>query len=220
MALHITACGLEVRAPFAMPIEEIDHFVKSKENWINKHFDETAQNRIGHEHFSIGYGDKISFRGSMCPIIGAEEMEIAKLNRIKGRYLNGEFLIPENLSSENIKFILSRILKREAENHIPQRVHHYAALMGLNPDSVRITTAFGRWGSCSARKRLNFAWMLMMADEDAIDSVVIHELAHMVNMNHSAEFYKLVRAYCPDYKRQRQKLNALGRRIDREGWKR
>jgi predicted metal-dependent hydrolase len=219
LALHITAQGLEVRAPRFMPLGEIERFVKSKESWIDKHL-----HAAPHEHargrFLLGYGDTVSFRGGTGRIVGSPEMRVSKPGHVRGRYMDGEFLITEGLDSENIRFVLSFILKCEAAKYIPGRVQHYSEWMGLNPRGVRITSAFGRWGSCSAEKRLNFAWMLMMADDAAIDSVVVHELSHMIYMNHSPDFYKTVKTYCPDYDNQRKKLKELGRKIGREGWKR
>jgi len=241
MALHITAQGLEVRAPLFMPTREIERFVKSKESWITKHLSSASHERAKSGGFSPSYGDTISFRGKACRIVGSPKMDASKSRRvenrpdrienrptrlgsrprrIEGRYSDGEFLITEELSPDEIRSILSCILKHEAKRYIPQRVRHYAAQMGLDPDRVRITTAFGRWGSCSAKKRLNFAWMLMMADDEAIDSVVVHELSHMIHLNHSPEFHRTVRKYYPDYDRQHKKLKELGRKIDREGWKR
>ncbi|MDR3363807.1 MAG: M48 family metallopeptidase [Clostridiales Family XIII bacterium] len=220
IALHITAKGLEVRAPLFMPAREIERFVKSKENWIDKHLDGAAQNSNPAGRFLPGYGDEVSFRGRKCRIVGSPGMGVSKPGYVKGRYEDGMLLITEGLEQDSIRFVLSCILKREAGKHIPQRVRHCAALMGLRPDGVKITSAFGRWGSCSAKKRLNFAWMLMMADDETIDSVVIHELSHMIHMNHSPDFYKTVRAYCPAYDAQRKKLKELGRQIAREGWKR
>jgi predicted metal-dependent hydrolase len=59
----------------------------------------------------------------------------------------------------------------------------------------------------------------MMANDEAIDSVVVHELSHMIHSDHSSEFYKTVRKYCPDYDERKKTLKALGWRIYREGWK-
>jgi predicted metal-dependent hydrolase len=200
----------------------IEQFVMSKERWISKHLGEmpcgqgVSGDGVG---FALGYGDSVLFRGEERPIIGSHEMSVSKPGRAKGIYRDGAFLITENLPPDSIRFVLSRVLKREAGAHMPQRVSHYAALMGLEPESVSITTAFGRWGSCSAQKRIHFAWMLMMADDEVIDYITVHELAHMVHADHSTDFYNLVKKFCPDYQAQRKKLRGLGRRVDSEGWK-
>lgn len=216
LALHITEQGLEVRAPLNMPLREIERFIQAKAGWIEKHLAAPGKVDGG---FALGYGDSVLLRGALCPIIGSPEMKPQRSGEIRGRFMEGALHISENLSADDIRTILSFILRQEAKAHIPQRVAHYAAQMGLTPAGVRITTAFGRWGSCNAKKRLNFAWMLMMADDAAIDSVVVHELAHIAHPNHSAQFHQLVREHFPDYDERHKDLKALGRRIALEGWK-
>lgn len=77
--------------------------------------------------------------------------------------------------------------------------------MGLHPASVTIGSAKTRWGSCSSRRALRFTWRLMDYPPEAIDYVVVHELAHIVHLDHSREFYALVESVLPDY-RQRAAL--------------
>ena len=92
-----------------------------------------------------------------------------------------------------------------AKELIPQRVAHYSAIMGLIPTGITITGARKRFGSCSGKNRLCFSWRLMDYPTEAIDYVVVHELAHIRHHNHGADFYALVASVLPDYK-QRQAL--------------
>ncbi|GHU68261.1 metal-dependent hydrolase [Clostridia bacterium] len=204
-----------------MSVAEIEKFIYSKRSWIEKHLRGEApeHRRASRLDFKPGYGDTVLFRGRECEILASAAMNTGRPNRYKGEYKDGVFLIGEDLKAREIRFILSWIYKREASKYIPDRVKHFQSLMKLSPDSVQITSAFGRWGSCSAKKRLHFAWMLMMADDDAIDAVVVHELSHMIEANHSSAFYAVVRKYYPDYDAQHKKMKPLGRRIDQEHWK-
>jgi len=97
-----------------------------------------------------------------------------------------------------------RLIAR-AKAELPQRVRHYGALMGLEPDGVRITGAAKRFGSCSGKNCLCFSWRLLQYPAEAVDYVVVHELAHLVYRNHGRDFYALVASMLPDY-RQRQQL--------------
>lgn len=99
-----------------------------------------------------------------------------------------------------------RALMVKAEQELPVKVAHYAALMGVNPTGITITGAKTRFGSCSAKNRLSFSWRLMEYPEAAIDGVVVHELAHIIHKNHSKEFYALVESILPDYKQRRKLL--------------
>ncbi|MCL2068918.1 MAG: M48 family metallopeptidase, partial [Oscillospiraceae bacterium] len=77
----------------------------------------------------------------------------------------------------------------KAKAYIPARVTHFSKLMNVTPIAVKINGAKTRWGSCSGKKSLNFSWRLIMADDDVIDYVVVHELAHITQMNHSVRFW-------------------------------
>ena len=94
-------------------------------------------------------------------------------------------------------------LRRKAEAIIPEKVAYYAKIMNLEPKSVRITAAKKRFGSCSSRGTLCFSFNLMQYPEEAIDYVVVHELAHLVELNHSKKFWSVVEKYMPDYKKRR-----------------
>ena len=91
-------------------------------------------------------------------------------------------------------------LRQAAQQELPKRVAHFGALMGLTPAGVKITSAQTRWGSCSGKNRLCFSYKVMLLPDEAIDYVVVHELAHIRVKNHSADFYRLVAQYIPDYK--------------------
>ena len=99
-------------------------------------------------------------------------------------------------------------LRALAKEFLPRRVAHYAELMGVVPAGVKITGARTRWGSCSSKGNLNFSWRLMLAGEREIDYVVVHELAHLREMNHSPRFWAVVEAALPDYKERRKSLTA------------
>ncbi len=100
-------------------------------------------------------------------------------------------------------------LRDKAKAYLPARVAHYAALMGLTPTSVKITSAKLRFGSCSGRNGLCFSLFLMQYPPEAIDYVVVHELAHIRHPNHSPAFYDLVATYLPDHKARRALLRSI-----------
>ena len=97
-------------------------------------------------------------------------------------------------------------LKTLAKEVIPPRVAHYGSIMGLVPTSVKITSAKTRFGSCSAKNGLCFSWRLMQYPDEAIDYVVVHELAHIAHKNHGPDFHACVAAVLPDHKKRRALL--------------
>ena len=96
--------------------------------------------------------------------------------------------------------------RARAKEILPARVAHFAAIMGLSPAQVKISGAKTRWGSCSSKGSLNFSWRLMLAGDELIDYVVVHELAHLREMNHSPRFWAVVAQAMPDYQRRRKLL--------------
>ena len=96
-------------------------------------------------------------------------------------------------------------LRRAAREVIPPLVERYSKTMGLKPTSVKITSAKKRFGSCNSKNSLCFSWRLMAYPIEAVEYVVVHELAHIKHHNHSAKFYALIEKYMPDYK-ERQKM--------------
>ena len=92
-----------------------------------------------------------------------------------------------------------------AKAELPARVAYYSAIMGLESTGVRITDARTRFGSCSAKNRLCFSWRLMQYPAQAVDYVVVHELAHIAEKNHGPAFYARIAEVLPDY-RAREKL--------------
>ncbi|MFC1568317.1 M48 family metallopeptidase [Candidatus Margulisiibacteriota bacterium] len=95
-----------------------------------------------------------------------------------------------------------------AKKIIPQRVKYYSEMTGLKPACVRISSARKRWGSCGAKGTLNFAWRLVLAPPPVIDYVVVHELVHLVERDHSRRFWSRVGEVMPDYKVQRRWLRS------------
>ena len=87
----------------------------------------------------------------------------------------------------------------QAKAYIPQRVAYYAQIMGVEYGRVTLRCQKTRWGSCSAKKNLNFNILLMLTPPEVIDSVVVHELCHLRQMDHSPRFYEQVRAVYPEY---------------------
>lgn len=104
-----------------------------------------------------------------------------------------------------------RELSEQAREILPERVRHYAALLGVDYGRITIRCQRTRWGSCSTKRNLNFNCLLMLTPPKIIDSVVVHEVCHLRQMNHSRAFYALVHRLCPDYDERDKWLKEHGR---------
>ena len=104
-------------------------------------------------------------------------------------------------------------LADKAKKYIPERVKHYSALIGVKYGRVTIRNQRTRWGSCSSKGNLNFNCLLMLTPPEVIDSVVVHELCHLKEMNHSKRFYGEVLRVFPEYRKCERWLKENGRMI-------
>ena len=109
------------------------------------------------------------------------------------------------LSTEEIK-----ALAEKAAKILPGKVQQFAKQIGVTHGRITIRSQRTRWGSCSAKGNLNFNCLLMLIPEEVQDYVVIHELCHRREMNHSARFWAEVEKYCPDYRNHRKWLKDNG----------
>ena len=121
------------------------------------------------------------------------------MKKARLRRQQNETLTPERLEG----------LRQRAKREIPPRVAHYAAIMGVEPTGVKITTARKRFGSCSGRNSLCFSCRLMLYPPDVIDCVVVHELAHIRHHDHSPAFYRFILQFMPDYREREKKLRTI-----------
>ena len=214
LALYITKNGLEVRAPLKLSQKKIDEFVASKAHWINKHLSDLQELHQGKANFELDYGSAIRLYGDKFFITPLGDLEDQQKP-----YLSGDELrITSGKSQSELKTNIIAYYKAEAKQLINNQVGYFSGVMNLSTPKVKITSAHTRWGSCSSKGNINFSWRLIMADKAAIDYVIIHELCHLTHHNHSEKFWNLVKKYCPDYKAQRSKLKALGRKLLSEDW--
>jgi len=211
IGIHVKQGIVEVRAPLHCPQEQIETLLKEKEAWIEQALLRQKLLLAQQEAFRLDYGGTVLLRGREYPIAA---------HGGKAFGFDGErFLLPPDLPPEAIKQAVIQIYRRVAKNVLPEKVRVYAARMGVTPGMVGITGAKTRWGSCSGNNgNLNFSWRLILAEEDAIDYVVVHELAHLKEANHSKRFWAEVQAILPDYRQRRQSLLALQARLQTENW--
>ena len=121
------------------------------------------------------------------------------LTRAREKQQNRRLAHPEPTDEER------KSLLAQAREYLPMRVDYWSGIMGLTPTGLKITSARTRFGSCSGKNSICFSWRLMQYPPEAIDYVVVHELAHIRHHNHSPAFYALIKRYMPDW-RERMKL--------------
>lgn len=210
LAIHIIGKLVEVRAPMHLAQSEIDSFVARKEKWITEKLaGQTARPEKGSVP-ALRYGDKLLYRGREYPVVAGDNDLV--------RFSGASFVIPPDLPPLHIKGACEVLYRLMAKGHIPDRTFELADKMGVMPNEVKINGARTRWGSCTSLKNINFSWRCIMADDDLIDYLIVHELTHLKDMSHSKAYWKLVESVLPDYEDLKWRLRLCQLRIRETNW--
>jgi predicted metal-dependent hydrolase len=190
--------GVELVIPKNITEKQALNFLYSKERWIVEKSKE------------IGIKNRTYFEeGSQIPIQG-DVYIIQHSGSIRGRTrLEGDKLIvcgEKGVLSKRVKDFLQDLAKKE----IVARAEIEAQKLGVNYSRITIRDTNSRWGSCSHKKNLSFSWRLIMAPRDVLEYVVAHEVAHLIEMNHSKKFWQLVESIFPSHRLSRNWLKDKG----------
>jgi len=194
--------GLIVVVPVLYNVEELPDLLREKKRWI---LDKLAKYGKGHPlaaEKEIKNGDFIPYLGRHMKVVERHDPRMADSVKLEKNWL----LL--NLGSRNsrLNLVVEWWYRQQAEILIKKRVAELCPRLGVTYGRLTIRGAKTRWGSCSRKSNLNFNWKLMMAPEPVIDYVIIHELAHLKEMNHSKKFWELVAEYCPQWRKHKRWL--------------
>lgn len=192
---------LVVRAPWHLSNRQIERFVLEKEAWIQSRQEAVRLERPK----TYAAGEHFLFLGEPYPLMIVEDAKIPL------RFDRGFFL--KSSEVPRAKQLFETWYRVRAHEVIQARVSELASKPGFIYHQVKITSARARWGSCTSRGNLCFAWRLVMAPLPVIDYVVIHELVHLRQKDHSRSFWELVGELMPDYNTPRRWLRANGSRL-------
>ena len=199
-----------VYAPSWARIRDVDDLVRERAGELRGMHEELehalARNRLSHP---VSEGSRVCIEGR------AYRLKRAAGARVTLR-LTGEDCVltlgaPED--EEQVRAALKRALSRRALERIRERLGYYATRLGVDFNRVVIRDQRSRWGSCSAKQNLNFNWKLIMAPPEVLDYVVIHELCHLIEFNHSPRFWRLVEGQMPEYECWKRWLKEHGREL-------
>lgn len=193
--------SVTVRAPMRLSENAIREFAEKHIDWVEK---KKAEMRTVTPTQPKQYqpGETFLFLGKEYAL------EVVPTQRQK-LILGDCFQIAESASG-NAELVFQKWYRQQASQLIPDRVKFFAELHQLQYEKIKITSARTRWGSCSPKNTLSFSWRLMLTPPEVIDYVIIHELAHTVQHNHSKRFWSLVEKFLPDYKARRKQLRQYG----------
>lgn len=196
LSLTVTKTGdLVVHAPKRMSTSEIFKYIREKEKWITSKQKE-IQERLNFNKEIINY-NQILFLG--------KKYEILKLRGIKKIELSEDALIvPYGLENNILK--IKQWYISNAKKILKDRLEYLAEIMQIDYASLTINNTKSRWGSCDKNRNIKLNFRLIMLPHKVLDFVLIHELAHIIEFNHSKDFYKIISLVMPNYKLQQKIL--------------
>ena len=188
--------GIRVYAPKYLRLRDVDAMVRDRAEQLTRMQREVEQrledDRRAHP---VTDGSPILIEGRRCAL------RLHAGPRRTGRLVGDEYhlTLPEPDSDAAVRAAIRSTLSAVALKRIRQRLAFYAPRVGAHFGRVTIREQKSRWGSCSRKGNLNFNWKLIMAPPEVLDYVVIHELCHLHEFNHSPRFWALVAAQMPEY---------------------
>lgn len=209
IAIKIQDGNVSLHLPKLMPLWLAKQFVMRKQQWI--------QNKL--QHYQQRPPERQFIHGESHPFMG-EQYPLQILHSPHRQRLNVQFshqtlviLAPDNVSQLQVQQALSRWYKRQAESLLTARAQLLAEQTGLLPTQIQIKSYKSRWGSCNVKGEIQLNWQLIQAAQPISDYVIIHELCHLQQHNHSKAFWDLVERFDPDYRQHRSWLKNHGHQL-------
>lgn len=199
---------VKVVAPKSAKEAEVLELVESKARWINQKLSEIRELESRRCHREYKDGEAFLYLGRNWPLEVVLDSAVAKpFVSLDAGSLR---IVSDRADKEHLSAVLEKWYRQRAVEKIKERLCHYGKIVGVEPNAVRIKNQKKRWGSCSSLGNLNFNWRCIMAPIEVIDYIVVHELCHLVHMNHSSKYWALVGRIMPDYQNYRDWLRLNG----------
>jgi len=194
--------GLTVIVPRSYPISQLYGLLKSKERWISRNLQRFSKSQSLSAPKELKYGDTVPYLG--------QDLELVKQENHHGDSIvleGNKLAISPDLSNNGLlESALEQWYRIEAARLINERTTKLGSQMGISYKRLVIRGQKTRWGSCSHKKNLSFNWKLIIAPEPVVEYVIIHELIHLKEMNHSKKFWELIAQYCPGWREHKKWL--------------
>ncbi len=184
---------LEVILPRGYELKEAENFILTKSKWIKKHLSFQPVKKKDYYYF----GNRITIRQEFALFI---KKHIIRLEKDELKIIS-----PEN-SNIQLNKLYNTWLRNQAKEYLPERAAKLANQFGFSINKISVRNQKTRWGSYSSQGNISFNFLLLGYTKEVIDYVIIHELCHSKEMNHSEDFWTLVKRFCPRFMTLRQEL--------------
>jgi predicted metal-dependent hydrolase len=204
IGLSIDDRGLIVSVPLRASEKWLQSVLQDKASWVLEKLDGWQTCQPANNHWQDG--ETLDYLGEQLVLRIVQGLFAAPIQRL-GKEL--WVFVVHGSKTIHIKQAVLRWYQHEAEQFFMLRTAHYAPLLNVMPQSVKLSEAKTQWGSCTAQGSVRLHVHLIRLPPRLIDYVVVHELAHLRELNHSGAFWQLVESVCPDYTNLRSELKAV-----------
>jgi predicted metal-dependent hydrolase len=204
IGLRIDDRGLTVSMPLRASENWLHSVLQDKANWVVEKLDGWQSRK--RETLRWVDGETIPFLGEKLTLRIRSSLFAAPAQQ-RGREL--WLFVTDAGDAAHIEQMVSNWYRLQAAPLFAERVAHYAPLMGVAPRMLKLSAAKTQWGSCTTRGTVRLNEQLIRLPLRLVDYVVVHELAHLREMNHSAAFWEVVKGTCPNYAKLRRELKAI-----------
>ena len=204
--LTVDEHGLTVSAPWRSSERRIVGAIRDAEAWVLKKLD--IWSAFPARNQSWVEGDRVRYLGRDLSLHLTAD-RIATLATLQdGDRLHIALADPAH--KDSVKAAVVKWYRRHAQSNFSDRISEFAPRLDVPAPRLFLSSARTRWGSCNAKREIRLNWRLIQAAQSTIDYVAVHELAHLVEMNHSRRFWRLVASVCPHYREACTELNRMG----------
>lgn len=200
LALTVRDGGLQVHAPWHMPLAQIELFISVKSGWVRQKLAACVPSIL-----PIWQDGMLLCWSGQIVVLRLED-DISQISVVAG-----ELKVPLQQAALVRQDVL-KWYRQQALMVFKQRLQRFIPVLYRAPERLVLSSARSRWGSCTAPGVVRLNWRLVQASEEEIDYVLAHELAHLTHMDHSAHFWCEVARLLPDFVSAQQKLRAMGSR--------
>lgn len=200
--------NISVIAPKRASEKDILRVVETKANWIVKKLSELKEIEKLKKNKEYVNGESFMYLGRNYSL---EIIIDDTVSKPITKLYQGKFYIATNTRDQDkLKESMKIWYYDKSLEKTLERVEHFQSYFSVKPNSIKVKEQKKRWGSCTSKRDILINWRISMAPADVLDYLVVHEMCHMVHMNHSSDFWNLVERIIPDYKSRRNWLRKYG----------
>ena len=209
-SIYLDGEGIKVRVPKGLSDSHVRDLITRKSPWIKRKLNEVKLTVLPKPKEFVS-GETFSYLGRnyRLKVLRGDPPSL----KLRGGYLEATISRSSKTKEEEVRSLLVDWYRRHAQKRLEEKTHRYAKILQVEPKSISIKNYKSRWGSCSTTEDISYNWRIVMAPHRIVDYVIVHELCHLLEHNHSAIYWRHVERIIPDFQECRKWLKRNSERL-------